>query len=134
LMQLVTKSGTAAGAFAPYANRFSAAGKTGTADRDVTVYDKNGKPVVDYIDKQGRTHYKQVGWTDGWFVGFAPAENPQIAFAVLVENGGQGAKSAAPIAAKLIEKAGSLGYVKISGVPVSTNRPARPQPRNATRR
>ena len=135
LMQLVTKpGGTAGGAFAPYANRFSAAGKTGTADRDVTVYDRNGKPVVEYTDKEGRPHYKQVGWTDSWFIGFAPAENPQIAFAVMVENGGQGAKNAAPIAAKLIEKAGSLGYVKINGAPVSTSKPARPQASTAKKR
>lgn len=135
LMQLVTKpGGTAGGAFAPYANRFSAAGKTGTADRDVTVYDKTGKPVVDYVDKEGRTHYKQVGWTDSWFIGFAPVDNPQIAFAVMVENGGQGAKNAAPIAAKLIEKAGSLGYVKISGAPVSANKPTRTQTATTKRR
>ncbi len=115
LMKLVVQSGTAQGAFAKYAGRFTAGGKTGTADRDVLVYNPTtGKPVV-YKDNEGKEHYRHEGWTDSWFIGFAPADNPQIAFAVLVENGGQGAKAAAPIAAKLIEKAQTLGYVR-SGV------------------
>jgi cell division protein FtsI/penicillin-binding protein 2 len=49
--------------------------------------------------------------TDSWFIGFAPANNPRIAYAVMVENGGQGAHSAAPIAVKLIERAAALGYL-----------------------
>jgi cell division protein FtsI/penicillin-binding protein 2 len=114
LMHLVVQSGTAAGAFSRLRG-VSASGKTGTADRDVPVYDSNGDKVIDYIDKNGVEHYKTTRWTDGWFIGFAPAENPQIAFAVMVENGGQGARSAAPIAVKLIEKALSLGYVRPGG-------------------
>jgi len=38
-----------------------------------------------------------------WFVAYAPAENPRIALAVLVENGGFGAQSAAPIARQVID-------------------------------
>jgi penicillin-binding protein 2 len=38
------------------------------------------------------------------FVAFAPRENPRIAIAVIVENGGQGAWYAAPIASYIIEK------------------------------
>lgn len=38
-----------------------------------------------------------------WFVAYAPAENPKIALAVLVENGGFGAQSAAPIARQVID-------------------------------
>jgi penicillin-binding protein A len=110
LMKLVVQpGGTAAGAFA---GRISAGGKTGTADRDVLVYDRNGKPVIDHTDSEGRVHYKYTGLTDSWFIGFAPADDPQIAFAVMIENGGQGARNAAPIAAKLIEKAQALGYVR----------------------
>ncbi len=40
-----------------------------------------------------------------WFVGFAPAENPQIAVAVILENDGRsGGDSAAPIARNVINK------------------------------
>ncbi len=39
-----------------------------------------------------------------WFVAYAPAEEPQIAVAVLVENTGHGGTYAAPIAKALIEE------------------------------
>jgi penicillin-binding protein 2 len=38
------------------------------------------------------------------FVAFAPRDNPKIAIAVVVENGGQGATWAAPIASFIVEK------------------------------
>lgn len=111
LMRSVVESGTASGAFAPLRGRITAGGKTGTADRDVLAYDKKGNPIVERTDQDGRKYYKQVGSTDAWFVGFAPADKPRIVFAVMVENGGQGARAAAPIAVKLIEKAAQLGYL-----------------------
>ncbi len=40
---------------------------------------------------------------DAWFIGFAPASNPEIAVAVYVEKGGGGGAVAAPIAKELIE-------------------------------
>ncbi len=112
MMRSVVEKGTAAGAFGSAAVHISAGGKTGTADRDCYVYDRQGNPVVDYVDQDGHKHYKSSSSTDSWFVGFAPADNPQIAFAVIVENGGQGARAAAPIAAKLVAKAASLDFVR----------------------
>ncbi len=54
------------------------AGKTGTAENE----------------KEGKEH--------AWFVGFAPADNPQIAIAVVLEySGGTGGGNAAPIASEL---------------------------------
>jgi cell division protein FtsI/penicillin-binding protein 2 len=106
MMRSVVESGTAAGAFN---SRFAVAGKTGTADRDVLVYDKQGQPVT-FKDDEGRARMRTQGWTDSWFVGFAPADKPRIAFAVVVENGGQGAKTAAPIAARLVEKCAARNY------------------------
>jgi len=38
---------------------------------------------------------------DAWFIGFAPADQPELAVLVLIENGGHGGKVAAPLAAKL---------------------------------
>jgi cell division protein FtsI/penicillin-binding protein 2 len=37
-----------------------------------------------------------------WFVGFAPAGRPRVAFAVLVEHGGHGGEVAAPIAMEIV--------------------------------
>ena len=38
-----------------------------------------------------------------WFIAFAPADAPEIAVSVLVENGGGGSAMAAPVARKLID-------------------------------
>jgi penicillin-binding protein 2 len=43
-----------------------------------------------------------------WFVAYAPAGNPEIAVATLVEHGGHGGSAAAPMAKKVIEKYFSL--------------------------
>lgn len=43
-----------------------------------------------------------------WFLAFAPAENPEIAVAILVEHGGHGGSAAAPLAKKVIERYFSL--------------------------
>jgi penicillin-binding protein 2 len=50
----------------------------------------------------------------GWFVGFAPADDPKIAVAVLVEHAGGGGKAAAPIARELFAQ--YLG-VKVAPLP-----------------
>jgi len=42
------------------------------------------------------------GSPHGWFVGFAPAEDPVVAIAVIVENAGQGGVDAAPIGAAVM--------------------------------
>lgn len=56
--------------------------------------------------KTGTADYKLSDGTDAkphsWFIGFAPADNPQIAVAVIVENGGYGSVAAAQAAGKVI--------------------------------
>jgi cell division protein FtsI/penicillin-binding protein 2 len=66
---------------------------------------------VTYLDDEGNRRTRRIAVTDSWFIGFAPLDKPQIAFAVLVEKGGAGAQTATPIAAKLIERAAQLGHV-----------------------
>jgi penicillin-binding protein A len=41
---------------------------------------------------------------NSWFMAFAPADDPRIAVAVLVENGGDGEKAALPIVRLLLEE------------------------------
>lgn len=48
----------------------------------------------------------------GWFVAYGPYDNPTIAVAVLVEQGGYGSDSAAPIVRKIFEAAFNLPVVK----------------------
>lgn len=77
LMVGVVKSGTGSGA---RISGITVAGKTGTAENET--------------DKD-----------HAWFVGFAPAENPQIAVAVILEyDGGAGGTNAAPIARNVMSK------------------------------
>lgn len=71
---------------------FKMAGKTGTAQ----VFSLNqGKYNADELAKRLHDH--------SLFVGFAPIDNPKIAVAVIVENGGSGSKTAAPMAVDLIK-------------------------------
>lgn len=58
------------------------------------------------IEVHGKTGTAQNphGRNHGWFIAYAPAEDPQIAIAVLTENSGYGSISAAPIAGLMIEQ------------------------------
>ena len=125
IMGLVTQGaeGTARGVFAPVkAAGITSGGKTGTAQKDVPVYDpKTGEPLrrKKYEkDPKGNIirEYEVLQMADkpridGWFLCIAPLENPQIAMAVIVEGGGYGSRSAAPIAAQMVLKAKALGLL-----------------------
>jgi penicillin-binding protein 2 len=52
--------------------------------------------------------YKRL---DSWFISIAPLERPQVAISVVVEGGGYGSRTAAPIAASVILKARDLGLL-----------------------
>lgn len=73
----VVRTGTASGIFGDLP--FAVAGKTGSAET----------PRGDAV-------------AHAWFVGFAPADDPRVAFAVIVENGGAGRNAAAPIARDIL--------------------------------
>lgn len=125
IMGLVTggSSGTARGVFAPVkAAGINTGGKTGTAQKVVPVYNpRTGEPVTRHrVEKDNRGNiireYDEIVMDeehpriDGWFLCIAPLERPQLAIAVIVEGGGYGSRSAAPIAAALVLKARDLGY------------------------
>src|SRR5271166_2898307 len=73
--------------------RYKIAGKTGTAQIFTIKQTENIHSKIQ--DERMRDH--------SWFIAFAPVENPKIAVAVLVENGGFGASLAAPIARKVLD-------------------------------
>ncbi|HOO29732.1 MAG: penicillin-binding protein 2 [Bacillota bacterium] len=72
----VTRIGTASSAFRNFG--IPVAGKTGTAE-------------------------VPPGDPHAWFVGWAPADDPEIVVAVMIERGGGGGASAAPVARKIME-------------------------------
>ncbi|MFQ6058489.1 MAG: peptidoglycan D,D-transpeptidase FtsI family protein [Anaerolineae bacterium] len=60
------------------------------------------------VQVAGKTGTAEVGGgakPHAWFIGFAPAQEPRYAIAVLVENGGEGSRVAVPIARQVLEAA-----------------------------
>jgi peptidoglycan glycosyltransferase len=53
--------------------------------------------------KSGTAELGGNGAPHSWFIGFAPAGQPRIAIAVIVERGGRGGARAAPLAGDLLE-------------------------------
>ncbi len=93
-------------------------GKTGTAEKLAPDYDSAGKLKTtkkrrknangEFEDYLAPVMYER---TDSWFLTIAPLERPRLAIAVVVEGGGFGARTAAPIAANVILKARDLGLL-----------------------
>ena len=69
------------------------AGKSGTAQ---VVEIRQGEEY----DEEDLSEFRRK---HAWFMAFAPVEDPQIALAVLVENGGGGSSVAAPVAKEVID-------------------------------
>ena len=72
---------------------YKIAGKTGTAQ--VKSIAQNERYDAKTTEEFHRDH--------ALFIAFAPAENPRIAVAVIVENGGHGSSAAAPVARKIMD-------------------------------
>jgi penicillin-binding protein 2 len=86
----VVTEGTAAAVFR--GAKYTSGGKTGTAQ----VFGlRGGEYIESQVSERLRDH--------AWYMAYAPLEKPQIAIAVFVENGGFGAKAAAPIARKVLD-------------------------------
>ncbi|MDQ3490746.1 MAG: penicillin-binding transpeptidase domain-containing protein, partial [Acidobacteriota bacterium] len=117
-------------------------GKTGTAEKQAPVYDeKTGKLKTtkqkrkndkgEWVEYDAPVMYER---TDSWFITIAPLERPQVAIAVVVEGGGFGARTAAPIAANVILKARELGLLGDQYKPKSVPVPAPAKKRRPTSR
>ncbi len=65
-------------------------------DREVSIASKTGTAEVGSGAWRMDSH--------GWFVAYAPADDPEIALAVVVDHGGGGSLAAAPVARAIMEK------------------------------
>lgn len=111
---------------------FTLAAKTGTADTAplwFKVKDASGRLVNQKLmpvhrgGEEGPTPWYRsedetgYGVVHAWYMGYAPVEDPQVAFCVLVEYAGAGGSVAAgPIASQLLEACASAGYFHSSAV------------------
>ncbi|HXU42639.1 MAG TPA: penicillin-binding protein 2 [Burkholderiales bacterium] len=101
----VNKEGTGARAFA--GAQYSSGGKTGTAQ---VIGMKQGEKYDEAkVAERFRDH--------SLFIAFAPLESPKIALAVIVENGGFGARAAAPISRTVLD------YFLLGKVPTGLTMP-----------
>ncbi|ELA08576.1 penicillin-binding protein 2 [Moraxella macacae 0408225] len=88
-MEDTVKNGTAKKV---YTSQYRLAGKTGTAQVKSIAQGKRYNEST--LNERHRDH--------GWFIAFAPVENPQIAVALIVENG-RGGSIVAPLAKQVID-------------------------------
>src|SRR5262249_13044553 len=104
------------------------AGKTGTAQAappsPKRVKDPDGNVVKIALVPATMDHPTNTPWFRGWgedgtqlnhawFIGFAPANDPQIALAVMVQYGGSGGVLAAKTATAILDRCIEHGYVKV---------------------
>jgi penicillin-binding protein 2 len=90
---------------------YISAGKTGTAQ--VIAIKKNEKYDASKLDERHHDH--------SLYTAFAPADKPRIAIAIIVENGGFGAETAAPIVKK------ALDFYLLGKRPGDKDKPEQPQ-------
>jgi cell division protein FtsI/penicillin-binding protein 2 len=116
--------------------RVRIAGKTGTAqaaefkfkvrdEQGKVILGPNGKPLMQALTLSTpdapnllAPWYRGTGTSNqelnhAWFIGFAPADDPQIAFAVVLEYGGSGGRAAAAVARPVLSACIEHGYLKV---------------------
>lgn len=141
-------------------NNLLVAGKTGTAQAAPfkVLVRENGQPV---LDADGKLQYKtfqpctsdnpdnvgcELPWYRGtgtkdnykldhaWMIGFAPANDPKIAFAVLVEYGGSGGGAAADVVRASLDACIAHGYLNAQKNPIAPAEEPTTQPQPQTAR
>ena len=79
-------------------DKYNLAGKTGTSQvKRITIEEREKEDF----------RKKDIEWKDkdhSLFVGYMPADRPKFAISVVVEHGGSGSATAAPIARRILDK------------------------------
>jgi penicillin-binding protein 2 len=78
--------------------------------RGVNVAGKTGTAEFDLFENGQRHRINRA-----WFIGFAPYENPQLALAILIEDGASGGHTAAPVAGKIFSQIFGKSLVRNTG-------------------
>ncbi len=84
------------------------------------MLDEQGKPMFQLVKPDVYPWYHSVGeehhLAHAWYIGYAPADHPTIAFAVMVEYGGAGGRVAGSVAFDVLEALREHGYLSTAGV------------------
>ncbi len=80
------------------------------ANEDGTAHRAFAGVAVEVAGKTGTAEAGTGQKDHAWFVGYAPADKPQVAFAVALEHAGGGGAIAAPVARHLVDEMIRLGY------------------------
>ena len=70
-------------------------------DGEVDIDPETGRKDSEEDEPEEETPYAHRD--HAWFVAFAPYERPEIAVSIIIEHGGHGGETAAPIARKILE-------------------------------
>lgn len=107
------------------------------------LLDENGRPRIEVIPYGSRSRpLKGAEWyrydtikpdgtvsgTHSWVIGFAPADDPKVAFCVLVEYGGSGRVASGSVVHQLMNALVERGYLKGEVLPDPTDPHAEPKP------
>jgi len=93
---------------------FTTATDPATAQQVTTIMQKvvsggsGARAQIDGVVVAGKTGTAEVGKgqpTNAWFIAFAPADNPTVAMAIMIEGGGIGGQVAAPAAKPVLQAA-----------------------------
>ena len=96
------------------ATRLSTATDAATAEEVTAIMEavvrsgSGGRAGISGVRVAGKTGTAEVGKgvaTNAWFIAFAPAENPTVAMAIMIEGGGVGGRIAAPAAKPVLQAA-----------------------------
>ena len=74
---------------------YDVCGKTGSTQTLSSDKEEGKQKEEEEEEEEVKTH--------SWFTGFAPRDNPQVVVTVLVEYGGMGGTTAAPLARKMLD-------------------------------
>lgn len=92
-----------------------------------TVESGSARPLntlkVKSAGKTGTAQFGSQGLFNAWYVGFAPYENPTIAFAIIIEGGGESFYSSVPVAEEILRAAFNEPLAEGQQLTAHTNTP-----------
>ena len=117
-VEIAAKTGTAQAAPLTVARRDADGEFVRDADTGRIVYDKLARSTRDAVNPAAPWYRREndpaednAKQSHSWFVGYAPADHPTVAFAVFVEYGGSGGRGAGSVVPPMIEALVKYGYL-----------------------